>query len=336
MKSTIICAVAIFVPSVFSHALINLAYGNANHKIRSYGIGLLEDTNRRSDDRIAGQRDCTVFSDPAMTPNGTGNKQAKCLLCLSEECKACSKEGRTCPECPLYDTNCPKCRKRHLPGCGRTYYTSSSKYYVVDHPELVGTDPRFPLYNSGYIHTANWVEWLKDVGKIPVVTAGGWLWVNMFQQTTDGAGPYYCNLDQTGTGEKWSNLTVPIVAPGIQGANPCNNQNWEWSLQMPKKLKCTGTYGTLKNICMAKCYNDAPNGPFGGCIAFQQVETGPDVGIPPKTFETRPKCNGFQYRLPISDAKIRFLTGDESIGPRARQAIRDMLDKTSKGYIGPL
>ncbi|KAK6512415.1 hypothetical protein TWF481_001301 [Arthrobotrys musiformis] len=151
------------------------------------------------------------------------------------------------------------------------------------------------------------------------------MWITMFQQTTDGAGPYYCMLDQTGTAEKWTNLTVPVVSPGIQGASPCNNQNWEWPLEMPKNLKCTGEYGQLKKICMLKCFNDAPNGPFGGCVAFQQVESGPDMAKKPKSFETKPKCKGFQYRLPISDAQIRFLAGDDAIGPVAKQHIRDML-----------
>ncbi|TGJ65748.1 hypothetical protein EYR41_009694 [Orbilia oligospora] len=327
MKLAVLYAVTALVPSAFSHCLITGAYGNANHKIRSYGIGLLEDTNRGVDSRVDGQRDCTVFSDPAMTPNGSGARQRKCTLCpagFDTECGAC-RGVKNCQKCPLYDTNCSKCRKRHLPGCGRTYYASSSKYYVVDHPELKGTDPARPFYNSAYIHTANWIEWLREKGKIPIVTAGGWLWVTMFQQTTDGAGPYYCMLDQAGKGEEWVNMTVPVVSPGIQGASPCNNQNWEWPLKLPQDLKCTGEYGALKNVCLAKCFNDAPNGPFGGCIAFQQVESGPDMDKEPRSFETNPKCRGFQYRLPISDGQIRFLAGDDSIGAVAKAYIRDML-----------
>ncbi|EPS38760.1 hypothetical protein H072_7461 [Dactylellina haptotyla CBS 200.50] len=327
MKCTLAYGLVAFLPTVLSHCLITDSYGNANPNIKGYGLGLLENTNRGSDSRVDGQRDCTIFSNPAMTPNGSGAKDPQCKKCpagFDIQCAKC-KGVKGCRLCPLYDTNCPQCRQRDLNGCGRTYYTSGSKYYVIDRPELKGTDPNNPLYNSGYIHTANWIEWMIGEGKVPQVTAGGWLWINMFQQTTDGAGPYTCRLDRTGTGFQWEKLTVPVETVGVQGANPCQNINWVWPLQMPDDLECTGTNGNTKNICIVRCQDDAPNGPFGGCVAFQKVEASARTVMRPPSFAKVQKCKGFQYKRPITDAQIRFLAGDDSIGARAKAAIRAML-----------
>ncbi|KAK6330546.1 hypothetical protein TWF718_002746 [Orbilia javanica] len=48
---------------------------------------------------------------------------------------------------------------------------------------------------------------------------------------------------------------------------PCS-----FTVILPTDMKCTGDYGPdIKNICIIRCQNQALNGPFGGCIAIQQV-----------------------------------------------------------------
>ncbi|KAF3912606.1 hypothetical protein AA313_de0204992 [Arthrobotrys entomopaga] len=327
MKLSIAFSVAVLISSASPHCLITKSFGNGDPKIMGYGLGLLENTDRSKDGRVTGQRDCTVFSNPTMTPNGSGKKDPQCKKCPAGYDTACAgcKGVKNCKKCPLYDTNCPLCRKRNLDGCGATYYTSGSKYYIIDRPDLKGTDPNYPLYNSGKINTQTWIEWMIEKNKVPQVTAGGWLWINMFQQTTDGAGPYTCRLDQTGQANKWENLTVPVETVGVQGANPCQNLNWEWPLQMPDDLQCTGKYGDMDKVCIVRCQDDAPNGPFGGCVAFQQVEKGLQTQMTPPAFQKVQKCKGFQYKKPITAKQIRFLAGDDSISAENMQAIRDML-----------
>ncbi|KAK6533766.1 hypothetical protein TWF694_002697 [Orbilia ellipsospora] len=329
MPKTVLYLIAqvAFWPSVLSHCLVTNAYGNADTTIKGYGIGLLENTNRGLDDGNNGQRDCTVFSKPTMALNGANSLRPLCTKCpagYDTECVSC-KGVANCQKCPLYDINCPKCRQRNLDGCGRTYYMGSAAYYDVDSPYLRGENAAYPTWDTGSLNLGGWIDWMDQYNKIPTATAGGWLWVTMFQQTTDGAGPYYCRLDQTGKATQWQNLTVPVNVPGIQGASPCNNQNWEWPLMLPKDMKCTGEYGKLKNICVARCQNDAPNGPFGGCIVFRQVDGNRVSNQKPPQFDPAPKCKGFQYKLPITDTQIRNLAGDDSIGPAAKKYIRDML-----------
>ncbi|KAJ6264592.1 hypothetical protein Dda_0741 [Drechslerella dactyloides] len=331
MRLSIALTVAALTPLAFSHCLITKSYGNANPKIMGYGIGLLEGTDRSRDSRTTGQRDCTIFSNPAMAPNGFGSKvDPKCTKCpagFDTECAGC-KGVTNCKKCPLYDYNCPACRKRNLDGCSRTYYTAASKYYIIDRPDLKGSDPANPLFNSGRINTETWIEWMIEHKKVPQVTKNGWLWINMFQQTTDGAGPYTCRLDQTGMATNWENLTVPVETVGVQGANPCNNIDWEWPLQMPEDLKCTGKYGDMDRVCIVRCQDDAPNGPFGGCVAFQQVDESDTTQMEPPSFQKVQKCKGFQYKTPMTDAQIRFLSGDAAIGEKNKAAIRAMLTET--------
>ncbi|RVD82325.1 uncharacterized protein DFL_006753 [Arthrobotrys flagrans] len=300
MRLPIAYALAAFqIPVALSHVLVTNAFGNADRSAKTYGIGLLEGTNRANGARINNQRDVTVFSDPTMAPNGSG--QAK---------KAGNKW------------------KRNLPGCGRTYYVGSAKYYIKDSPELKGTDSRFPNYNTARLNTTSWIEWMVDRNLVAKATAGGWLNVTMSQQNTDGGGPYMCELDESGTGESFTPLEiVGQDCAGRYGANLCKNQDWYVGAILPKDLDCKGTTigekktDVLRRICILRCKNDAPNGPFGGCIPFQQVD-GPGAKFPPLGKQNFCK-NGFWPGSPYSDKFIRFLAGNYNI----KQADMDYLVK---------
>ncbi|KAF3905320.1 hypothetical protein AA313_de0200358 [Arthrobotrys entomopaga] len=316
MKTAIFCTFGVLTPTVLSHCLITKAWGNANSALYGYGIGLLEGTDRTKDDQANGQRDCAIFGTP---PNTYPEYCEKCPAGFDTECADC-KGVPQCKKCPLYDYNCPACRQRNTDGCGRTLARGSSNYYSTASDGF-----------SGELLTGPWINWMIANNRMPQVTAGGWLWINMYQQTTDGAGPYTCKLDQTGQGTNWQNLTVPVTTVGVQGANPCNDLSWVWPLQLPTDLKCTGKYkdentGAPSNrVCIIRCQNDAPNGPFGGCVPFEQVEKSRTTLMQPPSFEKVQKCTGFQYKKPLSDGSIRFLAGDYSIKPAAMAAIRAML-----------
>ncbi|KAK6541861.1 hypothetical protein TWF694_007638 [Orbilia ellipsospora] len=322
--------VALQLPLALSHVLVTNAFGNADPKAKTYGIGLLEGTDRRNFARSANQRDVTVFSDPTMAPNGSGNEQRTggdkwyCKKCpiYDQECAKC----KGVPDCKLcfisYDPNCAQCRKRNLPGCGRTYYMSPSRYYVMDSPQLRGTDgdARYSLYNTGYLNTTAWMEWMMDRSLLAKVTAGGWLNVTMAQQNTDGGGPYSCEIDETGTGDHFK--PIPAVGGsdclGLYGANLCNNQDWYVGAIMPSDLKCTGTTTgetdktVLKNICMVKCTNDAPNGPFGGCIPVQQVD-GSAAKFPPLGRQNFCENGKWTASGAYTDKIVRFLAGNDNL-----------------------
>ncbi|KAK6360316.1 hypothetical protein TWF730_006463 [Orbilia blumenaviensis] len=328
---------ALNLPFTLSHVLITNAYGNADPSQKTYGIGFLENTNRVNGARINNQRDVTVFSDPTMAPNGSGGATKAgdkwyCKKCpiYDTECAKC-KGDKSCKKCFVaYDPNCKACRKRNLPGCGRTYYVSSSRYYIVDTPALKGTDARFPMYNTGRLNTTSWIEWMVDRNLIAKVTAGGWVNVTMSQQNTDGGGPYSCEIDQSGTGQNFVPMeTTGKDCLGLYGANLCKNQDWYVGAILPKDLDCKGTTigekkkDTLERMCLIRCKDDAPNGPFGGCIPVQQVD-GPEEAFPPLGKQNFCK-NGLWPGSPYSDKTLRFLAGNDNL----KQADMDYLCKES-------
>lgn len=90
----------------------------------------------------------------------------------------------------------------------------------------------------------------------------------------DGAGPYTCDLDPTGnslgaTGQ--TPLTVTNNVPGSNGFSQAKTQDFNMTVTLPADLDCTG--GSTGNICTVRCRNNALAGPFGGCVAVQQVDT---------------------------------------------------------------
>ncbi|KAF3909545.1 hypothetical protein AA313_de0204868 [Arthrobotrys entomopaga] len=307
-----------FVPAAVSHVLVTNAYGNANPGLKTYGLGLLENTNRQ--DHTDNQIDVAVFSDPTQAPTGNGGAKGAgdkwyCKKCpiYDQECAAC-KGIPDCKKCFIsYDPNCSACRTRNIASCGRTLYTSGSKYYVIDTPSLSGTDARGSQWNTGRLNTDMWVEWMLEQKYQAQVTAGGWLNVTMAQQNTDGGGPYTCEIDESGKGTDFKPLeTTGQDCLGKYGANLCNDQDWYVGAIMPKDLKCTGTNGATKNLCMVRCKNDAPNGPFGGCISIQQVPGKPQK-FPPLGKQNFCKNGMWTKSGPYTDKIVRYLAGNDNL-----------------------
>ncbi|KAI9137206.1 hypothetical protein BKA69DRAFT_1099244 [Paraphysoderma sedebokerense] len=106
---------------------------------------------------------------------------------------------------------------------------------------------------------------MSDLGGLPSVAPGQPLTLTVHQVNGDGAGPFNCELDQTGTGKSFQNLEVSTQVPGRNGRNR-KGQKTDHPLvvQMPQNLACTG--GADGNMCMVRCRNPIQGaGPFGGC-----------------------------------------------------------------------
>ncbi|RPA74093.1 hypothetical protein BJ508DRAFT_333395 [Ascobolus immersus RN42] len=116
-------------------------------------------------------------------------------------------------------------------------------------------------------------EVVGNTGGLPQVTAGGQLSMTLHQINADGAGPYRCTLDQTGTGQNFQNVEVATNVPGFLGLSLGNSAtDLPLVVTMPAGLACTGSMGGMENICMVRCQNQALAGPFGGCVPVQQVD----------------------------------------------------------------
>ncbi|KAK6539962.1 hypothetical protein TWF694_008796 [Orbilia ellipsospora] len=116
---------------------------------------------------------------------------------------------------------------------------------------------------------------LVGQNKIPTVIAAGQLSIVSHQINADGGGPFTCMIDESGLAGIDNKFREVAVAAQVAGQNSVIsglNRPFNLVINLPSDLKCTGTSGSLKNICMVRCQNTAITGPFGGCIPVQQVE----------------------------------------------------------------
>ncbi|EMD90521.1 hypothetical protein COCC4DRAFT_95241, partial [Bipolaris maydis ATCC 48331] len=108
---------------------------------------------------------------------------------------------------------------------------------------------------------------------LPQVTAGGQVMMTVHQVNSDGAGPYTCMIDATGTGTAWQPMTVTQNLPGNdRGRNRATQlQDQPLTATVPAGMQCTGTVAGQSNVCMVRCQNPARAGPFGGCVPVQMA-----------------------------------------------------------------
>jgi hypothetical protein len=97
--------------------------------------------------------------------------------------------------------------------------------------------------------------------------------MTVHQVNSDGAGPYTCMIDATGTGTNWQAIAV---TQNLQGNDKGRNkdtqkQDLPLTASIPAGMTCTGTVAGQSNVCMVRCQNPARAGPFGGCVPVQMA-----------------------------------------------------------------
>ncbi|KAH7419060.1 hypothetical protein BKA64DRAFT_633762 [Cadophora sp. MPI-SDFR-AT-0126] len=128
---------------------------------------------------------------------------------------------------------------------------------------------------TGNIDIGENTENALAANQVTSVKAGTEMTVTIHQVNADGAGPYVCDLEETGnTGVFSQNLTVTNNVPGVNGFSQAKTQDFNITVTMPDKMNCIG--GSTGNICTVRCRNNAQAGPFGGCFAVQQTDTTPN------------------------------------------------------------
>ncbi|KAG4426381.1 hypothetical protein IFR04_000564 [Cadophora malorum] len=128
---------------------------------------------------------------------------------------------------------------------------------------------------TGNIDIGENTENALAANQVTSVKAGTEMTVTIHQVNADGAGPYVCDLEETGnTGVFTQNLTVTNNVPGVNGFSQAKTQDFNITVTMPDSMNCIG--GSTGNICTVRCRNNAQAGPFGGCFAVQQTDTTPN------------------------------------------------------------
>ncbi|KAK6536348.1 hypothetical protein TWF281_000588 [Arthrobotrys megalospora] len=247
---------------VSAHGAFVDAYGNADPTIRGYGLGYGHDTERKGTWLFPHQKDVPVFSNKIVhdkwwkhyNPNGCG----------------------TC-----VDAVAGWYQKNH-PDMWDPKKTSEAKRWAFLHE--VTPNGAYISVKEGLSYLA-WQEWAKKERTnkvnnqqlktgIPKVTAGGSLSVMNYQINLDGAGPFKCKIDYRAAADSWSrNLVVTKNCPGDDKSLfwPGIQKECWFTINMPQDLNCQGESGTVKDLCIVRCENNAENGPFGGCIPVQQI-----------------------------------------------------------------
>jgi len=112
-------------------------------------------------------------------------------------------------------------------------------------------------------------------GQLPQVSAGGEISMTVHQVNGDGAGPYECMIDTSGTGTNWQAIDVTQQVPGNNGRSQARATDIPLKAAIPADTTCTGTVAGQTNVCMVRCQNPARAGPFGGCVPVQQAGAAP-------------------------------------------------------------
>ncbi|KAJ5042968.1 uncharacterized protein L3040_004358 [Drepanopeziza brunnea f. sp. 'multigermtubi'] len=132
---------------------------------------------------------------------------------------------------------------------------------------------------TGNIDIGENTENALAAGAVTSVKSGTLMTVTIHQVNADGAGPYACDLEETGnTGVFTQNLTVTNNVPGVNGFSQAKTQDFNITVAMPDEFNCIG--GSTGNICTVRCRNNSQAGPFGGCVAVQQTDGVASVNSP--------------------------------------------------------
>ncbi|GMF75321.1 unnamed protein product [Aspergillus oryzae] len=89
----------------------------------------------------------------------------------------------------------------------------------------------------------------------------------------DGAGPLSAEIDPSSGGtdpKAFKSARVIQNIPGVAGFSTSSAMDYAVKVQVPQGMKCTGTVGAAKNVCIVRVRNNAISGPFGGSGAFTQ------------------------------------------------------------------
>ncbi|EEP77019.1 hypothetical protein UREG_01868 [Uncinocarpus reesii 1704] len=112
----------------------------------------------------------------------------------------------------------------------------------------------------------------KSAG-LPTASSDGTVTMIYHQVNQDGAGPLLAEIDPSSGGQDpgaFQKAQILTNIPGVAGLSTSSNSDFEIKVKMPEGMKCTGTVGSAKNVCIARVRNAALSGPFGGSAAFTQ------------------------------------------------------------------
>ncbi|KAK6349350.1 hypothetical protein TWF730_010098 [Orbilia blumenaviensis] len=252
-------AVAILagVTQVSAHVRFLQSWGNYNHKVGGGCLGHLYNYPPKNygHDQWPGQWDVIVYSDPVVPAWAPSPHVGKPRRWMSQGCGASLQT--TYDYAYSIDPN-----RAAPPSLAKNWgeLWKHRNYHVF----------MAPVHGNAYIQTKSAI--MKEVAETAVSVLI--YLTKTYQVNDDGAGPFRCRIDETGTGQNFADWVIPVrQPPGEHGKASIypwtNNKQSIIRVNLPSNIKCQATYGKFKNVCILRCENYAPNGPFGGCVPFQ-------------------------------------------------------------------
>nr|QGP74441.1 EWCA8 [Podosphaera xanthii] len=160
-------------------------------------------------------------------------------------------------------------------GAGRNPFQTDSTRFKNNNVdacgETLGGGPNEPAQQMAKL--------VQDSNGLPMVSQGGMIMMTLHQVNGDGAGPYSCMIDSTGTGTGgWTKMEVATNVPGKNSRSKAKAQDFPLEAKIAADQTCTGSMAGMDNICMVRCNNEANAGPFGGCVPVQMMSGGAAAG----------------------------------------------------------
>ncbi|KNE97567.1 hypothetical protein PSHT_11998 [Puccinia striiformis] len=84
-----------------------------------------------------------------------------------------------------------------------------------------------------------------------------------------GSGPFICGIDTNANGNTFATIPVTVNVPA-NAAAAGKPVDYSLEAQLPQGTKCQG--GADGQTCIVRCTNGNAGGPFGGCMAFTQMQ----------------------------------------------------------------
>ena len=109
--------------------------------------------------------------------------------------------------------------------------------------------------SGGNIDTSTAIEQHIDAKMVAEVSKGSMLTLQMHQVNGDGAGPYTCGIDPSGTGSKFIDMVVTKNVPGAFGLSATRQTSFDMQVKVPDNIDCVG--GSDGQTCVVRCRNAA-------------------------------------------------------------------------------
>ncbi|KAI0994233.1 hypothetical protein K3495_g13949 [Podosphaera aphanis] len=155
-------------------------------------------------------------------------------------------------------------------GTGRTPFQADSTRFKNNNVDACGE-----TLGGGPNDPAEQMTKMAATNAMAMVSPGGMLMMTLHQVNGDGAGPYECMIDPTGTGTGgWTKMEVATNVPGKNSRSKAKAEDFPLTAKIAADQTCTGTAGGMENVCMVRCNNAANAGPFGGCVPVVMMAGG--------------------------------------------------------------